>query len=1203
MRHYSKTIVFFILLFSVAIALFFRHPLLTLMVEHYLQGYCQQCFGPEAELHVRKISLENGNCVIEGPTIMTSLSMHKGKEKVFTAQQVIIHYDVSWLERNVELDVTIDSPHFFLQKDLYANAQIDPHSHIALSTPNLGFLKFQGKVSIENGVVALQDPTSPTPLSERLFFQYTGRLELGFNGRLEGCFNPLQTPNNHFVVTLTEEKTPTAHLSLINIDCNTLSSTCAILYPELADWIAMEGIVNGQLAITIPLEGKPYAEGDLSFEQLTFMNPSMQLKGRIPAAYLQLKADHSLKASVGQFKLLQNASLSFPSCELQEINGMISFQPSGSEICLEGICNTHNVASVIQLTGKMKAPEGIFSLDFTSTSSQFQLKGHGNFQGSFDHKILTLCYDIHELSVENAYFSLKIPRLENPPEKDTLLGRYYIEFDKADVFPTGVACRGEVSLNNGTYLEKNSGLFFTDIHADISLEQDLLHFANVETFCNGVYFAGMIDLDLSRYADHCLDIDINAHTMCGKISQCQQLFASCKQPPSELPPSGRPLCFLRFPLEGNLSFREQGGHLHFAVSQSDLQTQAHLQGALSEGVLTGKDIDVSIQELSLNFDYNHNGNTLDFSDIQGTLLVGPPKNLEEYTIAGDRISFTDFANNHADFDVWVGDKNRDVVRLAGKVQPSLSSSDQTEGHTYVEFLLDNQLSHFGNVYPDTFQLVLKDWSKIDTLRLQLQCQLSTLLRDLQRFNRTGLFFLPQRLFQELNNLKSAEGRFNINLQYDDNTSLFTYNAIAHDVALGTHKFKKCLLNGKNKDNTWIVDQLQLDELSCAGELTKTRNNWKINFLGLRYGKSLLMGLEGEYQSKNNILNAKVNLLEVNFPHLSEWDFLQQFVNENHPNGELRATGQMQVEWLSNQPGLRMKAQLNTALHCWAGNQLDAPLQDSTPSVRPIANVQVGGNYHLEGTWSFAKDKLQFGGALKGHSIDFQGYRLENLSAQIDISPSEIRLQDFHIEDQAGSLHANHIEIRKDNHAQAHWQITMPTLKITQFRPSILRTTNSSEIDTESTFVIRQLDLENFNGNLFHPSSFSGSGCAYCVNPPRRDLPNPIWSLPSELMTRLGLDLSALCPVAGAVYYRIEDEKIFLTKFKDMYSAGRMSKFTLSRDSSPSYIDFNGNLNIQIQMKQHNLLFKIAELFTVTIEGTLQKPVYTILKDSTDNNSR
>ena len=116
-----------------------------------------------------------------------------------------------------------------------------------------------------------------------------------------------------------------------------------------------------------------------------------------------------------------------------------------------------------------------------------------------------------------------------------------------------------------------------------------------------------------------------------------------------------------------------------------------------------------------------------------------------------------------------------------------------------------------------------------------------------------------------------------------------------------------------------------------------------------------------------------------------------------------------------------------------------------------------------------------------------------------------------------------------------------------------------------------------------------------TNRSKKLLQNTIFQIPSDILSRIGLDLAVLTPVTGTVQYDIHDGMIYLTKFKDIYSDGKLSKFYLPSSSTPSVVDFNGNLNVQVKMKQYNLLFKLAELVTVNIQGNLVKPAYSLQK--------
>jgi hypothetical protein len=42
----------------------------------------------------------------------------------------------------------------------------------------------------------------------------------------------------------------------------------------------------------------------------------------------------------------------------------------------------------------------------------------------------------------------------------------------------------------------------------------------------------------------------------------------------------------------------------------------------------------------------------------------------------------------------------------------------------------------------------------------------------------------------------------------------------------------------------------------------------------------------------------------------------------------------------------------------------------------------------------------------------------------------------------------------------------------------------------------------------------------------------------------------------------------------------------------------GNLSLQIRMKQYNLIFKIAELLTVSVKGHFNKPEFKLQKQGT-----
>lgn len=1058
---------------------------------------------------------------------------------------------------------------------------------------------------------------------------------------------------------------------------------------------------------------------------------------------------------------------------------------------------------------------GKYIAPFIFENNQLQLIGSTDVKGAFDRTSLILHYDAKGLSLSNTHFSIECENLRSPSNQQVgsdLPGIHYIDF-------TNGSHGGIISLENARYFEKNSGLLFTDISAQITLGQHCVYVNDIETYCNGVYFTGALDVDYGRSKEGWTDIGIFAQTMSGRVAEVQTLLAHFKES----------LFLLKLPLDGHVLLRQGGGYLNFGIQPDGVHVQAHIQGALSEGVLAFQDLNLAFHDLSTNFDYNHHENTLSFSDIQGTLLVGPPDHVEEYAVAGEHVRFVDYEKNQAEFDVWVGDKNRDIMRIVGKTGTLGNSSK-------IDFILNHQLSHFGDVHPDVFQLVMKDWTQVESLKVQFGFRLGTLLRDLQRFSRTGLLFLSRSLLSELNDLKTAEGDFKVNIGYDRQTTHLTYDVSSHDSAIGRYSFKECLLQGKNKGTTWTIDQLKLDDLSFAAEVTSKDTGWDVNFLGVTCGKSLLMGLEGEYFTESNALDAQVNLLEVNLEHLNELTILSSFAEQCPLKGQLRGAGKMRFELGKGKPGWRVETQLETTLkntvvqgiklqdaqnffcnfvsdRCvtlrhiksaikddhkdevlasfeidtinydfsshdvvldglhfqvpvknlpWAAARLKQylpgvindpvvemivqakssgqlegvlaltassehqtmrlnfpagiyqiygqehiaeqivlecdpyelrarahylyektpfwiSLRSSFPSLssgdlslsvnenaqqslvvkwkqdpqegiliqniegqcagvsvklmpaaesknehiclagdvvvdtaaiagilpektrRMLEKWKISGKCLLSGNWEMKRrgfaswsEQISYSGGIHARNFMVKGYQCETLMARVEATSSAIHLKDVRLQDLAGTLLAETMDFTPNSIAECH--VKIPTLSISEFRPSLLRVVGVLPEPSESTFLIRQLNMDQFSGNLFEPKTFLAEGRAYCLNPPKRDQPNAVWTIPTDILSGVGLDLSVLSPVAGTIHFRIENEKIYLTKFKDMYSAGRLSKFSLfKKGSTPSHIDFDGNVFVQVRMKQSSLLFKLAELFTVTIQGTLQNPTYSILK--------
>lgn len=1064
-----------------------------------------------------------------------------------------------------------------------------------------------------------------------------------------------------------------------------------------------------------------------------------------------------------------------------------------------------------------------FISPFIFLKDQMNLSGIGEFEGSFDAKQIIVNYDARDLILENSDFCIDVKALSTLPETPDphLVGTFTYDFKKKRSI-------SHLPIFNGTYFEKNSGLLFYDVSANVILEDDKAHLSHVEAFCNGIFFGGVIDLDWSMPGDGVFDIDIRSHEMQGKVSQVQDFLSHFNHS----------LFLLKLPIDGNVELQKKGAHLHFSFFPGDYVFQSKIFGTISDGALLHPIGNVSAQELNLDVYYNHQLNLLEFSDIQGTLFVGSTGHIEEYDISGEHIRFTDYANNKANFDLLVNDKQHELLRLAGATQPMTINGH----HHYIDFTFDRTLSHFGDVHPSSFKLTLKDWSDVELFQLDLNFNLRILLQDLQRFSRTGFFFLSRNLLKEINDIQFANGDFNVNLQYDGQKGILAYNVVGSNAAIDNHTTQQFLLNGKKKESTWIIDQLQFDQVSLAADILKDNNTWNINFLGARVGQSLLLGMEGQYTDDASILNAKINLLEIDLAHLDEWPSLKALFEEYQLAGQMRAHGTMQIQLDKTLPQkMRMNTHLNCALrngkwrslhfqdfenasldyisdkglclkgvhtalksakdgssratlflqsanadftnnellfdslsfqvpaknltwfsenlqqsfpdlispslgeiiqncklqgtvngelkfefsqpHCalclilddgtyrfmqrdhdvsrfileydpfelkisskyrlerhqfWLTARSPAPTMNkgeiilsekaldsyNDPSSFPLTinweldpthglilnkiegslcglkcdlardpscaiasdqlfltgevhanlskaqallnpeiaaicnNWEIGQGYCLKGQWALAKDNnkplhesLTFQGELSGRDFELGGYQFFHLSSLVGYSGNALRAANISITDPSGNMQITDAMLSKK--PEGNWSLDLPSLTVYNFRPSLLYVRNEPPPSMAKALIIKQLDLRNFQGTLGDRTSYSGKGRFLFANPPKKNLQHTIFALPAELMTRLGLDFGVLNPARGLISFDIKDSKIIFTRFKDVYSKGRLSKFYLSNSNFQSYMDFDGNLYLQIRMKQYNLFFKLAELFTITVQGHLKKPSFSL----------
>lgn len=258
----------------------------------------------------------------------------------------------------------------------------------------------------------------------------------------------------------------------------------------------------------------------------------------------------------------------------------------------------------------------------------------------------------------------------------------------------------------------------------------------------------------------------------------------------------------------------------------------------------------------------------------------------------------------------------------------------------------------------------------------------------------------------------------------------------------------------------------------------------------------------------------------------------------------------------------------------------------------LSKYNLGDGFELKGKVSFdpVTKKAQFNGIFIGKQCEVLGYEFKTLFAKVAASSEEMQISDFKISDSAGIVKVEKIHLQKEKEG---WQLSMPEFLIEEFRPSLLQKINGKAGEIEP-LVVRKLVLSDLKGNIQDSNTLTGKGSLHFINSFKRE--HTIFDFPADVLGRIfGLDLELLIPVRGTIDYEIKDGKFLLTDLRDSYSENKRSKFFLvSSKDSPPYMDFDGNLSIDLRMKQY-VLFKFTEQFIISIGGKLSNPTFNLKK--------
>jgi len=254
--------------------------------------------------------------------------------------------------------------------------------------------------------------------------------------------------------------------------------------------------------------------------------------------------------------------------------------------------------------------------------------------------------------------------------------------------------------------------------------------------------------------------------------------------------------------------------------------------------------------------------------------------------------------------------------------------------------------------------------------------------------------------------------------------------------------------------------------------------------------------------------------------------------------------------------------------------------------KTLDKVKAGHGFELQGDLLVAKENIGFEGKLLGREFEILGYRLKNLESLIKIGSQNVQLANVKIEDPCGIATAKQIKLRRLEN-EGKWDVEIPLIYVRDFSPSALRNLNKPATPLKP-LLIKNLSISNIKGAIGRHIELEGKGTFYFTNAFKKG--SSLFEAPLEMLKNLGLDPGLFTPVQGEVDLELHGDKFYVTELKNVFSEGGRSEFYLAPEPEGSYVDLEGNVRVDLKMRQ-NVVLKLTEPLTLTIRGTLEKPRY------------
>lgn len=532
--------------------------------------------------------------------------------------------------------------------------------------------------------------------------------------------------------------------------------------------------------------------------------------------------------------------------------------------------------------GSRNLPLSKFVAPFVFPQKTMNLRGFADIAGSFNHRKILVNYLVKQLSLENSHLKVHTPihaHLDNP---DSYKAFHYLDLNSKDHF-------GFIQSQGSSYTDKHSRSIFSNIFADVYISQDHIHIENIQTSSQNIQFQGNINIDHSN--SDAIDVTIHTKSIQGSVSDAQKFLSRFDN-----------FSFSNLPLKGSLSSNR--GLFHFCISPKELLFDTTFRGKIYDASYGTNEDHTSLNNLCVDFEYNHGDRKLKIPKISGTWLAS--KQIAPLNFSSRHIYITDTLHPKIAFDIYLEGMNYRKGRLVGKAQT------KEENPHLISLSFDNNQSFLGNISPNISNCILKDWKEVLLFKAEPELHLSSIFEDFELLLSTGLLPSKAKQICEYKNYKLF-GEMLCKIHYDNKEGEYKFNALGEELIFNNTHVNNVFFNSVWKDEHFYIKQLNIDQLSLVAELEEKTDHLAIDSLRLRYGKSLVLDFEGKYFLQKQKIQGTLNHLESDLEYLHEYPLLQNHSNLWKAQGILHATGNFEADFSPIEAAWSLKSTLHSSL--------------------------------------------------------------------------------------------------------------------------------------------------------------------------------------------------------------------------------------------------------------------------------------------------